>query len=810
MNKRLLSIFVFSILPFCAFCQQKIKQIPAVKTTETFKIDGNLNEPGWKKCPVITNLIEFRPNPGVVESPKNRSEFYLLYDDNYIYFGGYCHEQSADSVSKELVGRDKIGNSDFAGIIFDTYYDKINGSGFFVTPYGEQYDAKYSSTGNEDDTWNAVWQSAAKMQPDGWTFEIRIPYSALRFANKDHQTWGLNIIRKRQKTTQQFAWSNLDPNKNGLLSQEGQWTGIEKIKAPLRLSFSPYFSTYLNHYPYKTNGVKDYTSSVNGGMDLKYGINESFTLDMTLIPDFGQVQSDNQVLNLTPFEVKYNEKRSFFTEGTELFSKGNLFYSRRIGSTPIHYYDVKNEIDSSEHIVQNPAESKLINATKISGRTAKGLGVGFLNSITQPMYAVVEDDHGNRRRIQTNPLTNYNILVLDQTLKNNSSVSIINASTLRKGTDHDANVSALVFNLNDKKNVYNWNGKIAVSNIYHKGGRTVTGYTHNLGFGKLGGRFNFLFNEELTTDKYDPNDLGILFNNNYLDHYLYAGYNWNTPGKWYNNLHLNNNFTYSRRFTPSAYQSFMYNGNINGQLKNLMQAGVNITYNASASDFYEPRVANRVYKKPSGASFGGWLGTNTSKKYYLFLQATAGYSNMFHNKFFQMSLENNYRFTDKFSIGHILNLNPSFNEAGFATLSGADIIFSRRDRKTIENIFTSKYTFNRSNGITFRLRHYWSEVISYRFYTLQQDGSLVNNVIYNGNTNQNLNIFNIDMVYTWEFAPGSFLNIVWKNSVYSGDQRISDSYFKNFDHTVSAPQNNNISLKVIYYLDALSFRKKKE
>jgi hypothetical protein len=808
MNKFLLSIFSFFLLPFSVLCQEKIKQVLAVKTNETFKIDGNLSEPGWKKCSVITNLIEFRPNPGAVEAQRNRSEFYLLYDDNYIYFGGYCHEQSADSVSKELIGRDKIGNSDFAGIIFDTYYDKINGSGFYVTPYGEQYDAKYSSTGNEDDTWNSVWESAAKMQPDWWTFEMRIPYSALRFANKDHQTWGLNIIRKRQKTTQQYAWSNIDPNKSGLLNQEGQWVGIEKIKAPLRLSFSPYFSTYLNHYPYKTKGAKDFTSSINGGMDLKYGINESFTLDMTLIPDFGQVQSDNQILNLTPFEVKYNENRSFFTEGTELFSKGNLFYSRRIGSTPIHFYNVANEIDSSEHIVQNPTESKLINATKISGRTAKGLGIGFLNAITRSMYAVVEDEHGNRRKIQTNPLTNYNILVLDQTLKNNSSVSLINASTLRKGTDYDANVSALVFNLNDKKNVYNWNGKIALSNIYNKGGHTVTGYMHNLGFGKIGGRFNLQFNEELTTEKYNPNDLGILFNNNYLDHYLYVGYNWNKPGKWYNNLHLNNNFSYSRRFTPDAYQSFNYNGNINGQLKNLMQAGININYNAKATDFYEPRMANRFYKKPSGANFGGWLATNSSKKYYLFLQAAAGYSNKFHNTYYQMDLENNYRFSDRFSIGHILNLNPSFNEAGYADISGADVIFSKRNRATVENIFTSKYNFNRSNGITFRLRHYWSEVISKEFFTLQPDGSLVKNVSYHGNTNQNLNIFNIDMVYTWEFAPGSFLNIVWKNSVYSGDQQIHDSYFRNFDHTVSAPQNNNISLKVIYYLDALSFRKK--
>src|SRR5437762_1027106 len=133
------------------------------------------------------------------------------------------------------------------------------------------------------------------------------------------------------------------------------------------------------------------------------GINDAFTLDMTLIPDFGQVQSDNQVLNLSPFEVKYNENRSFFTEGTELFNKGNLFYSRRIGGTPIHSGDVSGQIGTNEKILKNPTESKLINATKVSGRTTKGLGIGFFNALTKPMYATIEDDTKNSREIQTNP-----------------------------------------------------------------------------------------------------------------------------------------------------------------------------------------------------------------------------------------------------------------------------------------------------------------------------------------------------------------------------------------------------------------------
>ncbi|MFS8082526.1 MAG: DUF5916 domain-containing protein [Ginsengibacter sp.] len=803
-------IIIFVILLASNFCtaQKELKQVSAVKTNETFKIDGEINEPGWKKASVFTGFTEFRPQFGMQEKADSKTEVYILYDDNYVYVGGYCHEKNIDSISKELVGRDVVGSNDFVGVILDTYNDKINASGFYVTPYGEQFDAKYSGTGNEDPSWNAVWESAAKIHTDGWSFEMRIPYSALRFSNKDNQTWGINITRKRQKTTEQYFWNKVDPNVNGFINQEGELTGIQKISAPLRLSFSPYFSTYINHYPYDTKAVKDYTASINGGMDVKYGISESFTLDMTLIPDFGQVQSDNQVLNLSPFEVKYNENRSFFTEGTELFSKGNLFYSRRIGSQPIHYYDVADSVTSNEHIVKNPTESKLINATKISGRTSKGLGIGFLNALTQPMYAEIEDNLGNKRKIETNPLTNYNILVLDQTLKNNSSVSLINTNVLRRGNDHNANVSAAVFNINDKKNIYNWNGQIKLSNIINKNSPDVSGYMHSLQFGKASGFFNFQVTEELVDNKYDPNDLGILFNNNYLDHYLYVGFHWNKPTSWYNSFNLNNNFTYSRRFRPDSYQSFQYNTNVNGNLKNLMQAGVNVNYAARGNDFYEPRIAGRFFKSPSDINFDAFINSNQAKKYFYNVEFYYGWKGLFHGKYFSLDLQNNYRFNDKFSLGHEITINPSTNQAGFADIIGNEIIFSRRNRQTVINVLTSKYNFNKNNGITFRLRHYWSEVQAQEYFTLQSDGTLLRNTTYNQNNNQNLNIFNIDMVYTLQFAPGSFVNIVWKNSIYSGNRAIADSYFKNFKNTVSAPQNNNVSIKVIYYLDALNFRKK--
>lgn len=658
------------------------RQLQATRTTASFKIDGVIDEAAWKEAIPANNFVEWRPAAGNIEEQTSRTIVYLLYDNTSIYIGGYCYEKTLDSVSRELVGRDVVGVNDFVGVIFDTYNDKINGFGFYVTPLGEQFDAKYSNTAGEDGSWNGVWDSESKLQPDGWSFEMRIPYSALRFSSAANQTWGLNITRRRSKTGQQYMWSPVDQKNTNFMSQEGSWTGIENIKPPLRLSLSPYFSAYANHYPSDQKEIKSFTNSINGGMDLKYGISQSFTLDMTLIPDFGQVQSDNQVLNLSPFEVKFNENRAFFTEGTELFSKGDLFYSRRIGSQPLHYWDVQDvnssypHMNGNERMIRNPSESKLINATKISGRTKGGLGVGFFNAITKPMFAEVEDDLKNRRQIQTAPLTNYNILVFDQTLKNNSSVSLINTNVLRSGSDYDANVSAFVFDLNNKKNSYAFSGNTSVSNVTNPAGKARVGYAHAASFRKTSGNFLFNISQELYDDKYDKNDMGILFNNNYLDHYFWTGYRFLKPKDWYNRIQLNFNATYSQRFKPSDYQIFYTNVNANVQFKNLWWAGMFVGLNARGNNFYEPRMAGRSFRSPQSWRFNGWLESNSAKRYYVSAGLFAAFYDLFGGRVANFEFQQRYRFSSKFSLTHDVSGGPSLMMPAF-TPSKATMLFSR-------------------------------------------------------------------------------------------------------------------------------------
>ncbi|MFT3682634.1 MAG: DUF5916 domain-containing protein [Ferruginibacter sp.] len=812
-----------------ACCQTEKRKIAAKRISTTINIDGIIDEAAWKEAPVADKFIALRPTAFQPERPENATEVYFLYDNDGLYIGGYLHEKTKDSISHELVGRDGFGANDFIGVIFDTYYDKINGFEYFITPLGEQMDAKQAPVLNgdsEDFSWNAVWQSAAKIHNDGWSFEMFLPYAAIRFGKNKIQDWGLNIVRRRQKSGEQLFWQSIDPTVNGFLTQEGLLTGLEDIKPPLRLQFSPYFSVYQNHDDNAAAGQSKNSTNFNGGMDIKYGLSPAFTLDMTLIPDFGQVQTDNRVLNLSPFEQRFNENRTFFTEGAELFNKGNLFYSRRIGRVgqgPLHYDDwgdVGTKLNDEEYVKKNPQQVKLLNATKISGRTQKGLGIGFLNAITRPQYAVIENRAlGVDRKEQTDPLTNYNIIVLDQTMKNNSSVSLVNTNVLRDGKDYDANVTSGLFDLYDKTNTWNINGNFSVSNLFNKnpGEKVTTGYAHSIYIGKVSGRFNFQLWQEMSNAKYDKSDLGYFTNNNTMDQGMWLGYSWPNPSSWFNQFRLNFNAWFSKLVSPiddlkrkeMMYQNAGMNVNGNGQLKNLWWVGFNINGGPSRNDFYEPRTYGRVFKDKGRINFNGWWESNSAKKLSWGGNFSIGKGWLFSKTLNSLMLFGKIRFSSKFSVDHQVMTEYFVNQPGYADNINDTVYFSRRNVSTIENVLTFKYNFTNRMGLNLRTRHYWSKVEPKQFYVLDKYGDLQKPAaLFTNNVNKNYNFLSVDMVYTWQFAQGSFINIVWKDIAEELTDHFEKNYFSNFDRIAGGPQFNSLSLRVIYFLDYLNATKK--
>ncbi|MGZ8511513.1 MAG: DUF5916 domain-containing protein, partial [Chitinophagaceae bacterium] len=450
------------------------------------------------------------------------------------------------------------------------------------------------------------------------------------------------------------------------------------------------------------------------------------------------------------------------------------------------------------------------------GRMQNGLGIGVLNAVTREQYATIENmTTKEKRKILSDPLTNYNVLVLDKTMKNNSSVSMINTNVWRSGHDYDANVTAGLFELNNKKNTGNLGGKLAMSNRfgYLAGGNTQTGFSHELHVGKTSGRFNFNLSQERTDTKYTSDDMGYFTNNNFLNHYLYLGYKWTEPKSWYNRIFLNfnNNFSWlSKKIAPidETYQAARINVNSNVQSKKLWWIGSYMDYSFEQNDFYEPRAEGWYFKRGASIGAASWFESNASKRYSWFAEVfTRTYINFYKSFAADISIGQNMRFNNKFSLSHRIGFMPRYNNLGYTSLSGSsDINFAKRKVNTIEHILSVRYSFSSKMGITFRARHYLSTVDNEEFYILQRDGNLLFNRGFKPDANQNVSFFNIDMVYTWQFAPGSFINIVWKNASQQFSNDVESGYFKNFSKTVSEDNNNNLSLKVIYFIDYLSLK----
>ena len=836
------------------------KQLQALRITEAIKLDGQLDEAMWQQAPIATQFIQNRPNPGPPE--KHPTEVRILYDDANLYIGAVMHDISADSILRELTPRDEFGNTDFIGILLDTYQDKLNGYGFFVTTGGVQMDARYSPAGGEDFNWNAVWDSRTAIKGTDWIAEIRIPYSAIRFSNLPEQQWGLNFMRQRKKENQAFFWNEVKPAIDGFVNQWGTLTGVRDVKPPLRLSLTPYVSSYVNHNPLSENGARPTTTSFNGGADVKWGINESFTLDATLVPDFGQVQSDNQVLNLSPFEVQFNENRQFFTEGTELFTKGNLFYSRRVGATPIGFYDAKEQLregsrdadgkrQPGEELIRNPGETRLLNATKISGRTSKGLGVGVFNAISNDVYAVARDSAtGARRDILTQPLSNYSIFVLDQSLKNNSYVSLINTNVTRAGRTYDANVTGGLFRFADKKNRYAITGQANYSrrrgNVFgeEKQIDNRDGYKYNLDLGKISGNFTYGAYHGIESDTYDPNDLGILFSNNSISQGVYGNYNIYKPFWKVNRLNTFFGAEHNLLYKPTLYQNANIYGGLNTTFtKSFLSTGFNVNFDPRNRDYFEPRkepLGQYHVLVPGSFNMGGYISTDGRKK--LALEVNGGIRPYARDQRlperprrmgYGLTIAPRYRVNNKLNFRYETDWNLRHNQIGFVNASRGDngsrslnskyaedqaimkdhpdaVLLGRRQVTTVSNILSVAYTFTNRMSLTVRTRHYTSTV-RYQDFARLGPGGAEELVDYRRNRDNTYNAFNVDAVYSWWFAPGSQVSIVWKNAGTNFLQanEATPLYFENLSNTINTPHNNNVSIKILYFLDYLALRPKR-
>ncbi len=791
-------VLLFAIcLQFTTNAQEK-KSLNIKRTDNAPKIDGVLDDAVWQSAEEAVSFTEFRPDLGELETEANKTIVKMTYDDTALYVSAFLKDDPS-LIMKQLASRDNFGNADFFGFVVNPNNDGQNDTEFFVFASGTQADAIANLSVGEDFSWNAVWDSAVKINEDGWSLEMKIPYRCLRFDTTNIEDWGIQFHRRFKRDESQYAWNPINPNQGNIAQYHGNLSGITNLKPPVRLAFYPFVSAVSNSF----DGESE--TNFNAGMDLKYGITENFTLDATLIPDFSQAGFDDVSINLGPFEQTFSEQRQFFTEGVDLFSKANLFFSRRVGGRP----RVDPVISENEEITDYPDKTKVLNAIKISGRTKDGLGLGVFNSFTEQTSATIKDIlDGTVREEVVSPFTNYNILVADQQFNGNSSVGIINTNTLREGSFRDANVTAITANINNKRNTYNVRGELKSSTLFEEAGNT-TGFSSFFLIQKTHGKLRYSFDHSFADKKYDINDLGLIFINNYNNFGVDAGYRILEPTERWNNYYINTYVNYTRLANPSTFTGFGLGGNFNGTTKKLNNMGFNLNLQpGDQHDYFEPRRAGSFFTTKNGVNTNGWYNTNDNKMIALsanvgaetYLDKDRDYAN------YWFGFGPRVRVSDKFVLSYYFDREYYTGDRGYVSQTDDFVIFGDRQRIENEHSFNANYNFNPNNTLALTVRNYWATVDYDReFFILQEDGSTektgfdTEDLGYNPDIN--FNTWNLDLSYSWQFAPGSFLTALYRNGLASRDQAAQDSYFKSVGNLFDQPINHVLSIKLQYFLD---------
>nr|WP_315206655.1 DUF5916 domain-containing protein [uncultured Flavobacterium sp.] len=797
MKNQLLLCFLF--LSAFGYSQKKVLQTKFI--SEKIEIDGKLDENTWQTASIANDFIMFDPDNGKAISENKRTEVKVLYDNDAIYIGAIMYDDNPEKILKEITQRDNFGTSDLFGVFINGFNDGQQDFQFFVNAADGQADCITTDTNGEDYSWDAVWKSKAVITDKGWVVEMRIPYAALRFSAENKQTWGLNFFREIRRDRQKFTWNFIDSKLGTFTQQTGVLEGIENIKPPTRLFLLPYSSFYVNaDSKQKTYGT------LKGGLDLKYGINDAFTLDMILIPDFGQTKYDDQILNLGPFEQQFNENRPFFTEGTDLFSKGNLVYSRRIGGNPINYPTA----GANEEIIDNPASVNLINALKVSGRTKNGLGVGILNAVTEKTTATIRNNNTQEvRKEVVEPLANYNVLVLDQRFRKNSSIAFVNTNVTRNGSFRDGNVTALVWDLNTKKNTYNLSGDFKYS--YINDVEDKKGINSQLNFSETSGKYRYGFGANVATKDFDNNDLGINFETNYYSLYGNTSYRILNPTKVFNSFNANLNLYSQFQKETGKIQSSNINFEINSKNKKNHFFGIGIDANPLETfDYYEPRTADRYVIKPT--KIGGYIyvSTNYNNSFAIDVNPSYAFFDESGRNSYGFSIGPRYRFNDKLSLNYNFNFFRQNNNKGYIDSINDDlnsatpntIVFANRNVITYSNTLSGKYSLNSQMTFNISLRQYWSYAENKNTLSLEQNGRLADFTGYTTNKNSSFYSWNADLSYSWWFAPGSQVSVLYRNNAGAFERDINKEFRDNVTNLLNNDALSHVfSISVRYFID---------
>ncbi len=807
----------------------------AIRAVRPPVLDGRDDDDVWRTAQPITEFQEFDPDEG--KPARFATVAKVAYDEHNFYVFIRAFDPEPQKILKILARRDVRPPTDQLKIIIDSYHDRRSGYEFAVSPGGVKRDYAIYNDGNEDDAWDGVWDVATAVDSLGWTAEFRIPLSQLRYATAPVHTFGFAVWRDIERFRERVSWPLYHRAQAGLSSQLGEVTGIEGISSPRRLEATPYIVTKNVSVPAAAGF--DHDQKLTAGADFKYGVTSNLTLDGTVNPDFGQVEADPSVLNLSAFETFFQEKRPFFIEGANLLSfdvncnvvncQGEgLFYSRRIGRAP--------QLGGLYGDATSATATTILGAAKLTGRTPGGLSVGVLDAITQRQAGI--------QNITIEPASNYGVLRMTQDLRNGESTIGLIATAVNRSLDDStrnllrSSADVIGFNLRHRfLRTYQLQAAVTASRItgtprallltqtepahYYQRpdgslrldstATSLGGSTQQVKFGKVAGFIEFETSYQRITPGYEINDLGFLNRADWQDQATWASLNFQKPNAVFNRLFWN--FNEWNDWTIAGLPlEHAVNTNAHTELRNHWWLHAGGTAGQLGTTFCDrcarggPAVRVDPYIAPWGGLQGDPRGVVIPYLWINYFRGDGGRSASLNlNPSADLRIAN--RWGASVGLSFTRNRNAIQPYGNF----GTHYTFAHLEQRTMSFLLRVNYTASP----TLTLQIYASPFVSKGQYTNVQELNdprarafahryrpYGDTAVTNDPGGFDVKFFNSNTVLRWEYQPGSTLFLVWSQGRSDFDGMLGTrSFGGDFRQLFRAPADNTFLVKVSHWFD---------